>query len=150
MTKSILLVDDDADIRTLLGAFLTQAGFHVHLARDGRHALHLLEKIDTPDVIVLDYIMPDMNGKEFLSERRRDARSRVVPVILMSAWTRQWTGGNLGVAEILTKPVDPERVLQAVQRVLSAPFKTPVRAIKFERRRFPRLRIAERGARRVP
>lgn len=151
VTPSILIVDDDADVRLLLGAFLTKAGYVVHTAREGRQALHQLEKDEKPGLIVLDYIMPDMNGKEFLSARRRDPRLRGIPVILLSAWTRLWSGGaQLGVAEILTKPVDPETLLESVQRVLSTPFRPPVRAFTFERRRFPRLRLSETWRRRMP
>jgi CheY-like chemotaxis protein len=134
----------------LLGAFLMKAGYMVHTAREGHHALHLLEKIETPDLIVLDYIMPEMNGKEFLTVRRRDPRLRVVPVILLSAWTREWSAGaNLGVADILAKPIDPETLLKVVQRVLSAPYRPALRAYKYERRRTPRLRLSETGIRRM-
>lgn len=150
MTPSILLVDDDADVRLVLGNLLTQAGYLVHTAREGRQALHLLEKIETPDLIVLDYIMPEMTGKEFLSARRRVPRLRVVPVILLSAWTRQWSGAHLGVAEVLAKPIDPEEFLRVVQRVLTAPFRPAVRSFKFERRRVPRLRLPETAVRRLP
>jgi CheY-like chemotaxis protein len=150
MTPSILLVDDDADVRVLVGALLTQEGYRVHTAREGRHALHVLEKIETPDLILLDYIMPEMSGKEFLSARRREPRLRVVPVILLSAWTRQWSGAHLGVAEILAKPVDPDKLLQTVRRVLSAPFRPAIRAYRYERRRVPRLRLPETALRRMP
>lgn len=150
MSPSILVVDDDADVRLVLGDLLTRAGYAVLTAREGHHALHLLEKIETPDLIMLDYIMPEMNGKEFLAVRRRDARLRVIPVILLSAWTRQWSGVRLGgVAEILAKPVDPDMLLRVVQRVLTAPIRLEIREFKYERRRRPRLRLPETGMRRM-
>ncbi|HJS42771.1 MAG TPA: response regulator [Gemmatimonadales bacterium] len=146
MTPSILIVDDDADVRLLLGALLTTGGYLVHTAREGHQALHLLEKIETPDLILLDYIMPEMNGKEFLAARRRYPRLRAVPIIVLSAWTREWSGARLGgVAEILPKPVDPDTLLHVVQRVLSAPMRPAIREFKYERRRTPRLRFLKRG-----
>ena len=150
LTPSILLVDDDADVRMLLGSFLMKAGYVVHTAREGHQALHLLEKIETPDLIVLDYIMPEMNGKEFLSARRRDPRLRVIPVILLSAWSRQWSAGaNLGVVDILAKPIDPDLLLDVIKRVLSSPYRPAIRAYKYERRRVPRLRLSETRMRRM-
>ncbi|MGH8221684.1 MAG: response regulator, partial [Woeseiaceae bacterium] len=83
---SILLVDDDADIRLLLRKLLVDEGFVVHTAHDGRHALHLLEKIDPPSVILLDYRMPVMDGKHCLAAIRRNTRLQRIPVVLLSAW----------------------------------------------------------------
>jgi DNA-binding response OmpR family regulator len=62
--RSILLIDDDANIRMALREFLMEAGFVVHVAREGQHALHVLDKIDPPDLILLDYKMPVMDGKQ--------------------------------------------------------------------------------------
>src|SRR5439155_25022006 len=70
--RSILLVDDDADLRLALRDFLTAEKFVVHTARDGQHALHVLDKIDPPNLILLDYKMPIMDGKQFLSTMRRE------------------------------------------------------------------------------
>ncbi|HWC75037.1 MAG TPA: response regulator [Gemmatimonadales bacterium] len=150
MPPSILLVDDDADVRLLVGGLLTSAGYIVHTAREGHHAFQVLDKIETPDLILLDYIMPMMGGKEFLAIRRRDPRLRIIPVILLSAWTRQWSGARLGVVEVLAKPVDPDRLLTVVERVLRSPVRPAVRAFKFERRRTPRLRLPETARRRLP
>src|SRR3954466_14914341 len=58
LVQSILLIDDDADLRMRLRDFLTEEGFVVHAARTGRHGFHILEKIDVPDLILLDYKMP--------------------------------------------------------------------------------------------
>ena len=60
---NVLIVDDDAEIRTLLRELLAGEGYIVYVARDGRHALHVLEKLDVPDLILLDYKMPVMDGK---------------------------------------------------------------------------------------
>ncbi|MGH7520412.1 MAG: response regulator [Gemmatimonadales bacterium] len=116
MGQSILLVDDDADVRALLGEFLTGEGFVVHAARDGRHALQLLAHMDAPDLILLDYKMPVMNGSQFLARRRWNPRLRGIPVVILSAWSRQWAGARLDAVEVLSKPVDLDRLLSLVHR----------------------------------
>src|SRR3954471_8066077 len=79
VARSLLLVDDDPDVRGLLGEFLTQHGFVVHAARDGKHALQVLSHIEAPDVILLDYKMPVMSGSQFLARKRWNPRLRCIP-----------------------------------------------------------------------
>ena len=117
--RSILVVDDDADTRMVLRDFLTDEGFEVHTARDGQHALHLLEKLSPPNLILLDYKMPVMDGKHFLGEQRRIPRLQDVPVVLLSAATREWSGANLEVEEVLSKPIDFDLLLATVNRILA-------------------------------
>jgi CheY-like chemotaxis protein len=119
MAQSILIVDDDADTRSFLGASLTEQGFIVYAARDGRHALQILERISPPALILLDYNMPVMNGKQFLAAKRRDPRLQAIPVVVLSAWTREWTSARMDVIEVLSKPVDLERLLALVNRTVS-------------------------------
>jgi CheY-like chemotaxis protein len=115
--RSILLIDDDANIRMALREFLTEAGFVVHVAREGQHGLHVLDKIDPPDLILLDYKMPVMDGKQFLAMMRGNPRLQTIPVVIMSAATREWSGAHLEVEEVLTKPVDLEVLLTTVNRI---------------------------------
>jgi len=114
---SILIIDDDPDIRGLLGEFLVDQGYTVHVARDGRHALQLLSKIDAPDVILLDYLMPGMSGSRFLDRKRRNPRIRCIPVVVLSAWTREWIPSRLDAVEVLSKPVDLQRLLELVRHI---------------------------------
>ena len=116
---SILLVDDDTDTRVDLRDFLTEAGFVVYTARDGQHALHTLEKMDPPDLILLDYKMPVMDGKQFLAVQRRSPRLQGIPVVILSAATREWSGAHLEVEEVLSKPVDLEMLLATVNRIFA-------------------------------
>lgn len=109
-----MLVDDDDDMRTSLRHFLADEGFDVHTARNGRDALTRLQDIASPGLILLDLMMPIMDGNEFLVERGRDDRLAKIPVIIMSAWTRDWNGDTVGVEAVLTKPINPEHLLTVV------------------------------------
>ena len=117
MARSILLIDDDADIRTLLRDFLSGEGFTVSTARDGQHALHVLERMLPPDLILLDYKMPVMDGKQFLALTRRMPRLQQIPIIILSAATREWSGAHLQVVEVLSKPIDLAFLLETISRV---------------------------------
>ena len=117
--SAILLVDDEIDTRLALRDFLTEAGFVVHTARDGQHALHVLEKMDPPDLILLDYKMPVMDGKQFLGVQRKMPRLQGIPVVILSAATREWSGAHLEVEEVLSKPVDLEVLLDTVNRIFA-------------------------------
>lgn len=117
MAKTILVVDDDADTRDLLSEFLAVHGYEVHVARDGRHAFQVLAHIGTPDLILLDYLMPVMNGSQFLARKRRNPRLRPIPVVLLSAWTRAWSATRRDAVEVLSKPFDLVRLLDLVQRI---------------------------------
>ncbi|HTI05979.1 MAG TPA: response regulator [Gemmatimonadales bacterium] len=117
MAKSVLIIDDDPDVRELLGQFFADQGFVVHVARDGRHALQLLAKIGAPDVILLDYLMPGMSGSQFLERKRRNPRIRCIPVVVLSTWTREWIPSRLDAVEVLSKPIDLERLLELVRHI---------------------------------
>jgi CheY-like chemotaxis protein len=119
--RSILLVDDDANTRKSLRDFLTGAGFVVHTAREGQHALHVLDRIEPPDLILLDYKMPVMDGKHFLGAMRRIPKLEAIPVVILSVATREWSGAHLEVDDVLTKPIDLEHLLLVVNRISANP-----------------------------
>ena len=130
MAKTVLIVDDDPETRAILSEFLTAHGFVTHVARDGRHALQLLGHIEPPDLILLDYLMPVMSGNIFLARKRRNPRLRPIPVVLLSAWTRAWSATRRDAVEVLSKPVDPHRLLALVKRICGGPTRvsSPARA----------------------
>ena len=117
MAKIILVVDDDADTRELLSEVLSMRGFEVHVARDGRHAFQVLAHIGTPELILLDWLMPVMSGSHFLARKRRNPRLRPIPVVLLSAWTRAWSATRRDAVEVLSKPLDLARLLALVDRI---------------------------------
>lgn len=116
MPSALLLVDDDDDMRTSLRHFLSDEGFHVHTAQNGLDALNKLAVIEPPCLILLDLMMPVMDGNEFLAERSGSDKLARIPVVVMSAWTHDWKGAELGVAAVLNKPVKPEHLLDLVAR----------------------------------
>jgi CheY-like chemotaxis protein len=114
--RLVLIVDDDNDIRELLGEVIAEAGYEVAFAKDGADALRLLRECKTlPCVILLDLMMPVMNGYEFRVAQKNDAQLSAIPVILLSAGVRP-DAETLDVAAILAKPVKIPALLDAVDR----------------------------------
>jgi CheY-like chemotaxis protein len=111
----LLVVEDDGDIREALWALLEEEGYSVALAANGKEALAKLDPL--PAVILLDLMMPVMDGFTFLETLRRDpAPQRAqIPVILITAAPRH-VAATTGVPEILTKPIDAADLLGTLQR----------------------------------
>jgi DNA-binding response OmpR family regulator len=88
MTKGhILLVDDDADSRDVVDRYLAKSGFSVRSSPNGREAL-IAVATSVPDVIILDAMMPEMNGLEFLNVIRSYLRWQTIPIILLTAFDK--------------------------------------------------------------
>ena len=118
MNKHLLLVDDDPNIRMMLGDFLVGAGYEVTCADSGEAALQcMLEAL--PDLVILDMGMPGMGGTGFL-ERITDRLGRTrVPVLVLTARSNLAEFfANKQIAGFLTKPADPDELLAEVQRIL--------------------------------
>lgn len=112
----VLVIDDDAASRSTLQLILERDGYTVSSAGDGRQALELLRGGLTPDVILLDLLMPVMNGWQFLEELRRDAALTSIPVIVVSALDPvQTRAALLGAIDYLHKPVDLDELAAKVQ-----------------------------------
>ena len=105
---TVLVVDDDRNAVDILNRLLTKEGFVVHCAHGGREALTAVAA-HTIDVILLDVMMPDMDGFQVCEALRKDERTREIPVILLTAKDDMETrvvGMRLGVSEFLTKPIN--------------------------------------------
>lgn len=79
----ILIVDDDEDLHTLYGLYLQSENFEIHQAFNGVQGLEMVEKVN-PDLIVLDMIMPEMDGEEFFIKLRTEKQITEIPVIIAS------------------------------------------------------------------
>ncbi len=120
MTPRILVADDDEDIRAYLEITLELAGFEVELATDGLEALHVARH-QHPDVVVLDVMMPKLDGIEALRQMREDPRTSHVPVMLLTARVQTGdaiTGLDAGADDYLTKPFDPDELVARVRAAM--------------------------------
>jgi len=115
---SILIVDDDRDIRELLALYLRHHRYEVVTASNGSDALMCLRQCgELPELIVLDVMMPVMNGMEFRHAQRHDARLAGIPVAVMSAVSNIQDHAPLLAADTyLAKPIDFETLLATVER----------------------------------
>ena len=117
MAKTILVVDDEERLRMLVKAYLTKAGYRVVTASDGREALFVARE-QKPDLIVLDVMMPNMDGYEFL---RLHNKERSTPVIMLTAKVDEHDtilGLELGADDYMTKPFSPRELTARVKAVL--------------------------------
>jgi CheY-like chemotaxis protein len=111
---SILIVDDDPNMRELLRLHLSNAGYHVAVARDGLEAGYGLLR-SRPDLIISDVNMPHFDGFEFIAAMREEVEFRRIPVIfLTTAAEGEHRGKELGAVAYLAKPVRADKLLSLV------------------------------------
>ncbi len=126
--KTILVVDDEPDVRHYLAAILEDAGFTVQTAGDGEQALAMIQR-QPPDFISLDLIMPRKSGHKLLYELKKDPALARIPVLVVTAHARDELGsGNLkdlldnavmsGPGTYLEKPINPLSYVRSIQRAL--------------------------------
>lgn len=111
VTRTVLLVDDDAEVRDVCAQVLSDEGYTVHAASDGVSGIAQLDRM--PDVIVLDLVMPRMDGWEFLRRLREVAGHERTPVLLLTA-TASSGASLVGAQAILRKPFVVEALLRHV------------------------------------
>ena len=112
---SVLIVEDDRDTREMLERFLELEGFSVRSAPNGREALETLQREGRACVILLDLMMPVMNGWEFRQVQARDPRFSDIPVIVVTAAGRREQIPAIDADAWLSKPVDFDRLLETIQ-----------------------------------
>ncbi len=115
-TPSILIVDDDATNLRLLGNILKKENYQISLARSGHEALTMTANF-VPDLILLDILMPDMNGIEVCKQIKNSPETREVPIIFLTAKTRIEDfvkGFKVGAADYVTKPFNSSELLARV------------------------------------
>ncbi len=118
---TILLVEDDEDITEVLCLVLSGLGYDVVTADDGAGALaRLRREREPPRLILLDLMMPGMNGWEFRAEQMRDPRLRGIPVVVMTGiGDAENEAAAMGVDGLLAKPVDLDELKKSVARIAS-------------------------------
>ena len=114
--SGVLVVDDDADIRRALRNVLELQGYRVALAANGREAWERLQSAHVPALILLDLMMPLMNGAEFLGRVRADTRLWSVPIVLVTAFRSLAEPVTAESQGFLAKPFDVEQLLDLVSR----------------------------------
>lgn len=120
MKPSILIVDDEPMTRNLLRLMLERAGFEISEAEDGLKALLMVAE-QPPDVLLLDVMMPNMDGLTVCEKLRARPETAVLPIILLSARTSPESvkaGIEAGATRYLGKPISHEQLIQTVRDVL--------------------------------
>ena len=120
--QQILVVDDDKEIARLLRGYLEKAGFGVLVAHDGGTAVHTLRR-DKPDLLLLDLMLPDMDGYDITRLVRTDANLQQIPIIMITARVEdsdKIVGLELGADDYVTKPFNPAEVVARVRAQLRA------------------------------
>jgi two-component system phosphate regulon response regulator PhoB len=121
--SSILVAEDEPQTAQLIEFKLKQQGYAVTIVSNGEQALKMVG-VARPSLIVLDGMMPVMDGFEVLRRLKEDAKSRAIPVIMLTARSRERdvvTGLELGASDYIVKPFSPTELVARVRKVLGEP-----------------------------
>ena len=116
MSKKILVIDDEADVRTFLTTVLKKGGYETITATDGAEGLEMVRQ-ESPDAVILDLQMPDQSGTDFYRKLSKDKAAAQIPIIVVSGLA----GRHLAVRKpfaVFDKPIDPDEFLETVGRAL--------------------------------
>ncbi len=131
MAEKILVVDDDIDTLRLVGLMLQRQGYQIVAASNGQQALQMAHA-EKPDLILLDVMMPDMDGYEVTRRLRADTQTNTIPIIMFTAKTQvddKVTGFEAGADDYLTKPTQPRELFAHVKAVLARSMKGRLPAV---------------------
>jgi CheY-like chemotaxis protein len=117
MTKRILVVEDDSSIRELLVELLQSEGYEVASAVNGLEGLKHLQTESNPDLILIDLMMPVMDGYSFRTEQLKNPQWSSIPVVVMSAEANaKEKMKSFGITAFLSKPVELETIIKTVEQ----------------------------------
>jgi DNA-binding response OmpR family regulator len=122
MPNRVVVVDDDKEVQEIITFALSRNGFEVAVASNGQQLQDVLAT-NTPDLIILDVMMPGLDGYQIFSSLRKNAVTQHVPVIIMTAHAEniyERISLDLGAAVHITKPFHPLELVGRVQRLLQA------------------------------
>lgn len=120
-SNSVMIIDDDLLIGRLLTHWLMQRGFDVEIAKNGRQALDILERVDPPRLILLDIMMPFADGFEVLAQIRARAEWNDVPVIMLTSKSNETSvvrAFEAGADDYVTKPFKPAELMVRMNRLM--------------------------------
>lgn len=121
MSAQLLLVDDEPGLREAVKDYLQESGFSVQVASNAREGWELMQQ-NTPDLVISDIMMPQVDGYQFLKQLRDDPRFQALPVVFLTA--KGMTGDRIqgyqaGVDAYLPKPFDPDELIAIVENLLT-------------------------------
>jgi len=120
MSTTILIADDEPNQLELLSFNLSKAGYVVHKAHNGRHAYEMMADL-LPDLVILDWMMPEMSGIDLCKEMRQSEALKDIPVIMLSARGEEGDktfGLDTGADDYITKPFSPRELISRIKAVL--------------------------------
>ncbi len=120
MAEKILIVDDDVETLRLVGLMLQREGYEIASASNGAQALSMAQR-EMPDLIVLDVMMPDMDGYQVTSSLRQMPGTALTPILMFTAKSQvddKVAGYDAGVDDYLTKPVHPAELVAHIKALL--------------------------------
>ncbi len=115
-TSTVLIVDDDADIRELIKLILEKYDYRVRVAADGSEALAQLHAGAKPALIILDLMTPRIDGEQFVKQLRASSFATIPVVVMSGHHAAQKKADELGAVSCLTKPVEFDELLKTVRR----------------------------------
>ncbi|MDD4953512.1 MAG: response regulator [Candidatus Omnitrophica bacterium] len=116
--EKILVADDDAEIQDIVRTILTREGYEVVSARDGKEAIELA-KTTMPDLVILDYLMPFLNGVEVCKKLKEDDLTKSIPIVMITAYPQEKENGlSAGAMDFFTKPIEKVDLLLRVKSIL--------------------------------
>jgi two-component system, chemotaxis family, chemotaxis protein CheY len=120
----VLVIDDSRAVRMVIGRIMRELGFEVHEAGNGREGLEQLGRMERPDVILVDWNMPEVNGLEFIAAVRRNAAYEATPIIMVTTETEMnqvVRALETGASEYIMKPFTKDIILDKLAMLSVVP-----------------------------
>ncbi len=129
----VLVIEDDPKAVDLLRIYLSEAGYAAEIAKDGEEGLEKAKRL-SPNAIILDVLLPKVDGWNFLSQIKADATTKDIPVIIVSIVDQKGKGFALGAADYLVKPIKKETLIKALETINWEPKarKTPIKILAID------------------